>query len=556
MRKYILSSLFLMSATLWAIADNGVNLQWMSQLLPPADGKCQSNIYDVRTNVEGNVFVFGNYGSLSAADETTFLEQTLTGADYGTGSGYNTNMVFAKVDSLGNPLWIIHSSEGDLSSGAFCPTYDGGAVLAIKFRIANKNKQNGVQSPYISLTDGAGKAYSLSDTYQDVNFMHLVLVRINAGGAITQFVPIWTSHAVAPQSKDNKPTSDVADITAIMEDEDGNLYFQGGQAMDIALGTDTIRARKNPNWNGSSFSENGNSFIIKTDAQFGYLAHTTTAGNLPYDRFMLAAYHNGNIVLVGHSKVDGTGTLQWGEQQLTIHDRCIIAAHLDRNLRCTHLHAVQQVRVNNMSGMFKQLSWSEDSTSLYMSGALNGGLLWQGDTLASGNADAGEWNDGLLLQIDATTAEPRNLALLHSDILNLNVGATSFNDTIYVLNYQLGTDISLLTYDSQLRYLGSTILATGGGSLSALGMAHYGNQLWLAMRAHGGTPFNVGNQTIIPKSLWYATLSGWQLHGGVSSGVVTPQTATDKTKKVVVDGKLYIRRGNQLFNALGQQVNR
>ena len=384
--------------------------------------------------------------------------------------------------------------------------------------------------------------------------MHIVLVRVGANGAITQFVPLWTSHAVAPKS--DKPTSDVADITAIMEDEEGNLYLQGGQAMDIALGSDTIRARKNPNWNGSSFSENGNSFIIKTDAQLGYVAHTTTAGDLPCDRFMLAAYHNGNIVLVGYSKVDGTGTLQWDAQQTTIQNRCIITAHLDRNLNCTHLHAVQQVRVNNMSGMFKQLSWSEDSTMLYMSGALNGGLLWQGDTLVSGNADAGKWNDGLLLQIDAATAEPRNVELLHSDILNVNVGATSFRDTIYVLNYQSGIDISLLAYDSQLRYLGSTVLATGGGSLSALGMARCDDKLWLAMRAHGGMSFNIGNQTINPKSLWYATLSGWQLTGGVSSGIVSPLADTDKAKKVVIDGKLYIHRGNQLFNALGHQVNR
>lgn len=553
MRKSLLLTTILMSAAVFAMADN-VTLQWVSPLLPPADGKCQSNIHDVRSNAEGNAFVLGNYGSLTATDETTFLGQTFTGADYGAGSGYNINMVFAKVDSLGNPLWLIHSTEGDFSSGTFCPTRDGGAMLAVKFRMANKNKQKGVQSPYISLTDGTGKVYSLSDTYQDVNFMHIILVRIGANGAITRFVPLWTSHAVAP--KNDKPTSDVADITAIMEDEEGNLYLQGGQAMDIALGSDTIRARKNPNWNGSSFSENGNSFIIKTDAQLNYVAHTTTAGDLPCDRFMLAAYHNGNIVLMGYSKVDGIGTLQWGTQQTTIQDRCIITAHFDRNLNCTHLHAVQQVRVNNMSGMFKQLAWSEDSTMLYMSGALNGGLLWKGETLVSGNVDAGMKNDGLLLQIDAATAEPRNVALLHSDLLNINVSATSFNDTIYVLNYQFGTDISLLAYDSQLRYLGSTVLATGGGSLSAMGMARCDNKLWLAMRAHGGMSFNIGNQTINPKSLWYATLSGWQLTGGVSSGIVAPQADTDKAKKVVIDGKLYIRRGNQLFNALGQQVNR
>ena len=543
-----------MSVGVLAMADNAGGLQWVSQLLPPADGKCQSNIHAVRTNAEGMAFVLGNYGSIAPDDETTFLGTTITGADYGTGSGYNINMVFAKVDSLGKPQWVIHSTEGYFAGGVFCPTNDGGAVLAVKFRLTEKNKQDGVKNPYIVLTDGAGKTYSLDDTYQGTNLMHIVLVRVDAQGAVTQFVPMWASHAVAPQSTDNKPTADVADITAIMEDEEGNLYWQGGQAMDIALGTDTIYARENADWDGSSFSSHCNSFVIKTTAQFGHIAHTTTAGNLQYDRFMLAAYHNGNIVLAGHAMADGTGNLRWGDQQLAVRDRCIVTAHLDRNLTCTAMYQVQQVRVNNMSGMFKHLAWSNDSATLYMSGSLNGGLLWKGDTIASGNKEAGKKNDGLLLQIDAATAEPTGVAVLHSDILNVNIGAASVGDTVYVLNYQFGTDISLLVYDDQLNYIGSRVLATGGGSLSALSMDRYNERLYIAMRAHGGAPFNIGNQTMSPKPLWYATLSGWLLKGDASTGTISPELTTEKAKKVVIDGRLYIRKGNQLFNALGQQL--
>lgn len=556
MRKNLFLTTLLMLATSFAAANDMVTYWWHSSLLPPADNKCQSNIHNICSNAEGNAFVLGNFGSINATDETTFLGQTFTGAEYGVSSGYNLNLVFAKVDSLGKPLWTIHSTEGNFSSGTFCPARDGGAVLAVKFRLTEKNKQDGAKNPYIALQDATGKVQSLETTYQGTNYQYVVLVRVDVNGAITHFIPLWTSHAVAPHNKDGKPTPDVADITAIMEDEDGNLYLQGGQAMDIALGTDTIRARKNPDWDGNSFSDNGNSFIIKTDAQFRYLSHTTTDGNVLYDRFMLAAYHDGNIVLVGHAKVDSLGgTLQWGKQQLNLRDRCIVTARLDRNLACTQLHAIQQVRINNMSGMFKQLAWSEDSTTLYFTGALNGGLVWQGDTLASGNMARGQKNDGLLVQIDAATAEPRNLALLHSDILNVNIGATMLNDTLYILNYQFGTDISLLCYDSKLQYLGRSALATGGGSLSALGIARCNRQLWIGMRSRGGIDFNVGSETIAYTPLWYATLSGWQLNGGVSSGISTPSAnTTDKSRKVIIDGKLYIRRGSQLFNALGQPL--
>lgn len=552
MRKKLLF-VSLMAATALMAAD--VTFRWQSSLLPPADNKCQAIGYDIRTNSEGNAFLLANYGSINATDETTFLGQTFTGAEYGTGTGYNINMVFIKVDASGNPLWMIHSSEGYFAGGTYCPTRDGGAVLAVKFRLTEKNKQQGGTSPYMTLVDAAGKTHSLSATYKNVNFHRIVLVRVDAQGLVTQVTPVWTSQAVPAKDPDKKPAYDVADITAIMEDENGNLYLQGGQAMDIALGTDTIRARKNPNWNGNSFSENGNSFIIKTDAQFRHLAHTTTTNTLLYDRFMLSAYRDGTIFVVGHAKADSLGgTLQWGEQQVTIHDRCIVIARLNGDLTCTHLKALQQVRLGSLGGMFKQLTWSPDGASVYMSGSIIGGLVLNGDTLRGGMDEKGSFNDGLILQIDANTADATNAVLQHSKLLNVNIGTVSFNDTLYTLNYSFG-DIHLTCYDSQLQYVKTVSLAKGGGQSIASGIALHGSNLWIGTRAHGGTDFTIGNQTLKPAPLWYATLSGWQLTGNMPSGIATPAAAmSNKAQKVIIDGKLYIRRGNQLFNALGQPL--
>lgn len=548
--KLLFLSLF--AATSLRAAD--VTLQWQSSLLPPADNKCQAIGYDIRTNDEGNAFLLANYGSINTTDETTFLGYTLNGAEYGTGNSYNPNLVFAKVDSLGNPLWMIHSSEGYFVGGTYCPTYDGGAVLAVKFRFTEKNKQPGATAPYMTLIDVAGKAHSLSDTYKDVNFHHIVLVRVDIQGLITQVTPVWTSQAIP--AKSDKPAYDVADITAVMEDGNGNLYLQGGQAMDIALGTDTIRARKKTDWDGNSFSEHCNSFIIKTDAQFRHLAHTTTSGTLLYDRFMLSAYNDGTLMVVGHAKAsDLGGTLQWGEQQVSVNERCIVIARLNSDLACTHLNALQQVRLGSLGGMFKQLAYSPDGTHLYMSGSIIGGLVLNGDTLRGGSDEKGSFNDGLLLQIDANTAAVTNATLQHGKSLNINIGTVSFNDTLYTLNYVFG-DIHLTCYDSQLQYVGTISLAKGGGQSTATGIALYGRNLWIGTRTHGGTDFTIGNQTLNLAPQWYATLSGWQLTGGMPSGIDSPAvTTSDKAQKVIIDGKLYIRRGSQLFNALGQLQN-
>lgn len=551
-RNSFLLTLFL-SVALSAVADNAAVLQWQSSLLPPADNKCQAIGYDIRTNDEGDAFLLANYGSINAADETTFFDRTLTGAEYGTGNGYNPNMVFAKVDSLGNPLWMIHSSEGYFAGGTCCPTRDGGAVLAVKFRLTEKNKQPGTTAPYMTLVDAANKTHSLSATFRDVNFHHIILVRVDAQGLVTQVTPVWTSQAVP--AKGDKPAHDVADITAVMEGGNGDLYFQGGQAMDIALGTDTVRARSNPDWDGNDFSEHCNSFIIRTDAHFRHLAHTTTSGNLLYDRFMLSAHRDGTLMVVGHAKADSLGgTLRWGEQQAAIRDRCIIIARLNSDLTCTHLNALQQVRLGSLGGMCKQLAWSPDGTCLYMSGAVIGGLVLNGDTLRGGSDCQGKFNDGVLLQIDANTAAVTNAALRHGKLLNINIGTVSLRDTLYTLNYAFG-DIHLTCYDSRLNPVGTIPLAQGGGSSNATGLALYGRNMWLGTRAHGGADFIIGNQTIKPAPLWYATLSCWQLGGGITAGMQSLSVTTpDRAQKVIIDGKLYIRRGSQLFNALGQPL--
>ncbi len=551
-RNLFLLTLFL-SVALSAVADNTAVLQWQSSLLPPADNKCQAIGYDIRTNDEGDAFLLANYGSINAADETTFFDRTLTGAEYGTGNGYNPNIVFAKVDSLGNPLWMIHSSEGYFAGGTYCPTRDGGAVLAVKFRLTEKNKQPGTTAPYMTLVDAANKTHSLSATFQDVNFHHIILVRVDAQGLVSQVTPVWTSQAIP--AKGDKPAYDVADITAVMEGGNGDLYFQGGQAMDLALGTDTVRARSNPDWDGNAFSEHCNSFIIKTDAHFRYLAHTTTSGNLLYDRFLLSAYRDGTIFVVGHAKADSLGgTLLWGGQQAAIRDRCMVIARLNSDLTCTHLNALQQVRLGSLGGMFKQLAWSPDGTRLYMSGSVIGGLVLNGDTLRGGLDEKGSFNDGLLLKIDANTAAVTNAALLHGKLLNINIGTVSFRDTLYTLNYAFG-DIHLTCYDSRLNPVGAISLAKGGGSSTATGIALSGRNMWLGTRAHGGADFTIGNQTIKQAPLWYATLSCWQLTGGAPSGIDSPAVTTpDKAQKVIIDGKLYIRRGDQFFNALGQPL--
>ena len=158
------------------------------------------------------------------------------------------------------------------------------------------------------------------------------------------------------------------------------------------------------------------------------------------------------------------------------------------------------------------------------------------------------------MQINPTTATVDNATLTHGKVLNINTGTVFFNDTLYTLNYSFG-DIRLSCYDRHLQPVGVVPLAKGGGQSIATSIAIYGRNVWIGTRAHGGTDFMIGNQTIVaPAPLWYATLSGWKMRDGMLSGIDIPTVTIDKAKKVIIDGRLYIRRGEQLFNALGQPL--
>ena len=545
MRKSLLFSL-LFAAVSMSAAE--VGCQWVSPLLSPADGKCQSMGYDIRANEMGDAFMLAKYGSIGSTDATTFLGETFTGAEYGEGNSYNPNLLFVKVDTLGQPLWTLHSTEGDFYGGAYCPTHDGGAVLAVKFRHTVKNQQDDVESPYMTLVDAGGKTYSLSAIYKDVNYYHWTLVRVDASGVITQMTPLWTSHAVPPKGEKN--ASDVADIAAIVEDEVGDIYLIGGQVMDIALGTDTVRARENTEWSGSSVTENCNTFVVKTDAAFRYMAHTTTRGGVVCDRLSLADYKDGHIVVAGYAKADSTAMLQWGEQQVAVNERCIITARVDTALQCSYLVATQQVRINNMSAMFEQLVWKDEY--LYLSGALMGGLVVKGDTLRGCSDGQGKRNDGMLLQIDAATGVVEQAALQHGAALNINIGAVTYKDTVYVLNYQFGS-IVLVGYDEHLQACDTAVLATGGGMSTATGIAQQGNHFWVGTRAKGGQEFRIGNATLTPSSLWYATLSGWTMTSSTNTGVEDMPVVTSETRKMIVGGRLYIVRDGVRYDVWGRK---
>ena len=556
MRKNLLL-ISLLVAT--AISATDVNLNWYSSLVSPA-GKPQTQIFDIQINGSGDAFVLGHSGSINATDESTFLGETFTGADYGTGTSFNKNLLFTKVNLQGNLIWAVRSTDGDYSNAAFCATADGGAVLALKFRLTNKNQLTDTVIPYLTLVDATGESHSLKTKFTGSNFNHLVLVNITPNGKITKMTTLYTA-SVAP----NGTATDAASISAIAQDEEGNLYFAGKQALDIAIGTDTLRAVHTGQWDGDMqyLNNYSNSFIIKTDKDFNHLAHVTATGTVTADQIMNMSYKNGKLMVVGHIlTADAAKTFQLGEKEALINDRSILVAQLDKNLTCSYIAPVQQAAAGdrNKGVQLQQMTWAEDGNSIFVVGGIQNGILFKGTEIYAGGGTApGKMYDGIIMHIDAATGNLLHATFAGNTALNQHTGIVTFGkDTILTINYASGGGVNLYKYTADLQFVDKTQLAKGGATNVTASAARYKNTLLMTFRAFKNTNVTLADQTIKQSTTWYNTLVAWTLPGAPSTPTdnvpATVPANDDKAQKVIIDGKLYIRRGNQLFNALGQQL--
>jgi len=559
MRKNLLL-ISLLVAT--AISATEVNLNWYSSLVSPA-GKPQTQIFDIQINGSGDAFVLGHTGSIHATDESTFLGETFTGADYGTSTSYNRNLLFTKVNLQGNLIWAVRSTDGDYSDAAFCATADGGAVLALKFRLTNKNQLTDTVIPYLTLVDATGESHSLKTKFTGSNFNHLVLVNITPNGKITKMTTLYTA-SVAP----NGTATDAASISAIAQDEEGNLYFAGKQALDIAIGTDTLRAVHTGQWDGDMqyLNNYSNSFIIKTDKDFNHLAHVTATGTVTADQIMKMSYKNGKLMVVGHilSTEDATGkTFLFGGAEALINDRSILVAQLDKNLTCSYIVPVQQAAAGSSKGVqLQQMTWAEDGNSIFVVGGIQNGILFKGTEIYAGGGTApGKMYDGIIMHIDAATGNLLHATFAGNTVLNQHTGIVTFGkDTVLTINYAMsGGGVNLYKYTADLQFVDKTQLAKQGNMLNVTASAaRYKNTLLMTFRARGGSDVTLADQTIKQSTTWYNTLVAWTLPGAPSTPTdnvpATVPANDDKAQKVIIDGKLYIRRGDQLFNALGQQL--
>ena len=544
---------FTLILCLCALCAHAQTFDWITTLSATETSKAQTNIQYVAYYSDSSALVFGNYGSLYATDFGVLGDEQYPGADYGTASGYNKNFILAKLDKSGSVLWAVHSEDGDVndSQSAVTLTADGGAVLALKFRHSDHNKQNGVASPLYKIVDEAGLSFSREMEYPGEWVNQPVLVRVDKEGKVTAVKDLWVSTEKAAKG-DKDITTDAFTFSAAVEDKNGNIYIAGSQSLDMKIDDVTISARPQPNWDGTTTDARYNGFVLKLDADLGYLAHITGEGTIQNDKPFCVAYRKGKLYFSGLAKAEeGTANLSLGDKTAEVKELSVVNACLNTDLTVNWLTATPIVRYNNKQGnLLYQSLLSHDGNSLYLTGGIQGAIELGGQTIHSGGEANSTMNDGYVFAYNTADGTLAHAAVFGSTTLNLNHGAVDLGDSLYVYNYQFG-DIRQVAYDKQLTQGSVRTLATGGGASTIVYTAARNGQIMLALRSKGAADFKVFDQTVNLPTLWFNTFVAFHMDYNVPSDVADITLPTTTTTKLLRDGQILIIRDGHSYNALG-----
>lgn len=551
--KHVLSSLFMVLCAMSLQAQPVFD--WLQTLSATETSKAQTNIQFVAHYADGSALVFGNYGSLSASDAGVLDGQYFSGAEYGTASGYNKNFLLAKLDNAGKLLWAVHSEDGDVndSQSAVAPTKDGGAVMALKFRHSDHNKQDGVTAPLYRIVDAGGKAFSHDLEYPGAWIKQPVLVRVDKNGNITIVKDMWCSTEQA--AKGDGLTTDAFSWAAAVESEDGNIILAGSQSLNMGIDDKTITARPQPEWDGTTTNARYNGFVLKLDKDLKYVAHIISSGDVQTDKPSCVAYRNGKLYFSGLAKAEESAMLALGGKSANVKELSMVNACLTDNLDVEWLAATPIVRYNDRQGnLLYQTLLSQDGKELYVTGGIQGAVELDGQTIHSGGEELSTMNDGYLFAISTEDGSLKKATVMGNKTLNLNHGVVETNDSLYVYNYQYGT-ISQVAYGRDFQRGVTTVLATGGGSSTIVYASAVKGQVLLALRSKGGQDFKVFGNTVNIAGMWFNTLVAFHLNDEKPEGVETVQTQDAKqgSRKVFRNGQIIIIRDNKEYSILGQE---
>lgn len=498
-----------------------------------------TNIRHTLGNDSGEVFLLGQGSSVGDAPTLTMFGQAWEVCPFTPDqSKTNNNIVITKVDKDFKPLWVSVSNRGAFDdSYVGLPTSDGGLIVAVISKHIDKNQLG--DNKVMQLTGSNGTSVSREEPYvEGESKKYGTIVRYSATGEPSiqaKFYPVDGSFSFCNLLSDGT-----------------YYYLLVALNPGLVIGKDTIK---------SDLADNeGSMAIIKLNENFEVQGYVKTGGIKVSSTTANLVYANGKLYMVTSVSAAEGKTLSMGKQSLTmVGTNSALLAVVSTDMECEKLILVEGSRENNKNSVSVNNS-AVLGNNAYISGFFMGGFKTDAGILTNTGT-----NNAFVLKVDLTTGK-----CMKGEQIGSSAGiATSQKlltrgDSLYLYYYDWGVAagnprINLQAYDEDLNKGAVYPLICSSQMEAAFDATIVGNALAYTFRTRSTISFAADEEQTFTASGHFTGLAAMQtLFGKPSTPTDNVETSgainNKKTQKVIINGQLYIRRGEQWFNALGQML--
>ena len=500
------------------------------------------------SNQNGEAFIIGQGGSVGDAPTLTMF-----GHEFGTCpfeenmSQSNNNLIIAKTDKDFKPLWMSVSKRGNFdNTSAGLPTDDGGLIMVVSGRHADKNKLG--DNIVMQLTSTNGTDLVWEEPYNaSVAKKYGAIIRYNAAGEPSLLAKIYTADAAT------------VNMTLCDLQTDGTYYYLLA-VLDpgLVIGNDTIKSEVLDK-QGKVL---GSMAVIKFDKDFKMLSYTKTGGvQVNSSSASLTCAGNKLYLATSVVKADAGSNVTLGKQSMAAATtNSAVLAVLSTDLECEKMMLIEGTNENSKNS-FSLNSMAVIGNNAYLSGFFMGGIKTDAGVLANTGT-----NNAFVLKVDVAAGK-----CTKGVQTGTNAGIATAQqiltrgDSIYQYYCDWGQPmgsarIFLQAYDTDLNMGATYPLVKSSAMETTFGASIAGNNLIYAFRTRGTVSFVADDtESFTSANNSYKGLVAMQTlfrQPSTPTGDSTSalENSRPKTQKVIINGQLYIRRGDRLFNALGQML--
>ncbi len=507
-----------------------------------------TTIRQALSNSESEVFIIGQGSSVGDAPTLTLFGQEFATCPFTANmSQSNTNFIIAKTDKDFNPLWTSVSNRGNFDNTyAGLTTDDGGLLLVVSGKHADQNRLGDNKVMQFTGTNGTGLSWE--ETYNAaVSKKYGAIIRYSAAGEPTLLAKLYTSDAAS------------ATMTFCDLKTDGtNYYLLAVLNPGLVIGNDTIKSEVLD----AEGKVLGSLVIVKFDKDFKMLSYIKTGGvTVSSSSASLTCANNKLYLATSVAKANAGDNVTLGTQSVAMATtNSALFAVLSTDLQCEKLTLIEGTNENSKN-TFSLNSMEVVGDNAYLSGFFMGGIKTDAGQLTNTGT-----NNAFLLQLDIAAGKcVKGVQIGTSAGIATAQCLLTRGDSLYQYYYDWGQPagqarIFLQAYDTDLN-MGATYPLIKASAMEAIfGASIAGNNLVYTFRTRATLSFVADDsQSFTSANKQYKGLVAMQTLFPKSTTPTGNTTSTienndPKAQKVIINGQLYIRRGEQLFNVLGQML--